>query len=258
MQLRLALFTLALSCSCGSTPANRSDQPPASSLYGSTYSTIVIEVDYAAGMEPYTGQLFGAGDSWQLFQANAARIFEKSQKTLVIPTTLAQMERIDVTGESFTTDQILAIADTHRQQRTSGSTATFYVVWLPGYLEENGQVNDQVLGVSIRDTGVIAMFKQVIRSIADPKAVNVERFVEQSTLVHEFGHAVGLVGNGIATTSSHLDSTHGAHCANTRCTMYWENEGPAAAARFVRQLVRSGNEILFGAECLKDVDAPAK
>jgi hypothetical protein len=254
----LTLFTLALCCGCSSTPANQSDQPPASDLYGSKYSTIVIEAAYATGMEPYTGRLFGLGDSWQLFQVNAARIFEKSPKKLVIPTTLTEMERIDVTGTTFTTDQILAIADAHRHQRTSGSTATFYVVWLPGHLVQDGRVNDQVLGVSIGNTGVIAMFKEVIRSVADPSEVNVERFVEQSTLVHEFGHAVGLVDNGVAMTSSHLDSAHGAHCTNTRCTMYWENEGPMAAARFVRQLVRTGTEVLFGPECLHDVDAPAK
>ena len=98
------------------------------------------------------------------------------------------------------------------------------------------------------------MFKDVIRS-TDSLIPNTARFVEQSTLVHELGHAVGLVDNGVPLVSQHKDSAHGAHCTNESCTMYWLDEGASDAAEFARMYVTSGDTVIFGDECLADVDA---
>jgi hypothetical protein len=112
-----------------------------------------------------------------------------------------------------------------------------------------------VLGVSIGDSGVVAMFKDVIAGTGIAAVPNLERFVEQSVLIHELGHGFGLVANGVATTSAHHDEAHGAHCTNDRCVMYWLNEGANDMAMFARQYVVSGNSILFDDACLADVDA---
>ncbi len=71
---------------------------------------------------------------------------------------------------------------------------------------------------------VIAMFKDVIASTNSLTNPNTSRYVEQSTIVHEVAHAIGLVNNGISLTSAHQDSPHGAHCTNDRCVMYYTNE----------------------------------
>jgi hypothetical protein len=114
-------------------------------------------------------------------------------------------------------------------------------------------VQESVLGVSLGNTGVIAMFKDVIRSTDVVGLPNIVRFVEQSTIVHELAHAFGLVNNGVPMTTPHQD--HGAHCDNDACTMFFANEGATDAAKFVRDRVLTGSTILFDDNCLADADA---
>lgn len=80
------------------------------------------------------------------------------------------------------------------------------------------------------------------------------RAIEQATLIHEFGHAIGLVNNGVPLASQHQDTAHGAHCTNDRCVMFWQVEGANDAAQFVRDAVIGNDTILWGDECLMDVD----
>jgi hypothetical protein len=160
-----------------------------------------------------------------------------------------------VTGANFTAGQILDLADAHRDQPSLDATATFYVLFLDGFFHDGSAERQDVLGVSIGDTGVIAMFKPVIETTEQPLFPAVARFVEQSTLLHEFGHAIGLVARGVPLTSAHHDEPHGAHCTSDGCTMYFANEGAADLADFVRDRVTTGSSILFGDECLADTDA---
>lgn len=227
------------------------------SPFAASVRTIVVEVDYAAGAEPYTGEAGQLGDIWGLFGENAARIFGEA-KTVTFPSQLDQMERLDdVTGTSFSVDEILALAEEHRDEASTDSVVTYYVLWLDGFFRDD-EVEEGVLGVSLGTTGVIAMFKPVIASVAAPGAGEaLERFVEQTTLVHEFGHAVGLVNNGVPLTNDHHDEANGAHCTNTECVMFWSNEGVRDLVPFVQRFRDSGSTTLFGPECLQDVDALA-
>ena len=225
------------------------------SPFAESVSSIIVEVDYASGAEPYTGAGAQLDDPWAIFGDNAARLFGSS-KTVTYPNALDEMQELtDVSGESFSTEEILAIADRHRDQADSDTTVTYYVLWLNGRFRD-GDVQQNVIGVSLGTTRVIAMFKPVIRSIAVPGAGEVlERFSEQTTLVHEFGHAIGLVNNGVPLTSDHHDEENGAHCTNRDCVMFWSNEGVQDLVEFVQRFISSGSTILFGLECLDDTDA---
>src|SRR4051812_16186794 len=211
-------------------------QPPALELYGSAIHNLTFEIDYVPGAEPYTGAVLGFGEIWDVAQTNVERLFQGSNKVFDIPRTLDKMEKLtDVTGADFTVDQILAIASAHRNQLSSGDTATFYFVWLDGYYRDASGVNKDVLGVSLGTTGVLAMFKPVIAGTGSgTPGLNVERYVEQATIVHEFGHAAGLVNNGLAQTSQHDDATHEGHCTNKDCVMYWAIEGTGGAISYVQ------------------------
>ena len=253
------LLLLLLSAACSSPSATGgpgNEQPSSQSLFSPSVTKVVFEIDYQPGAEPYVGGLGAGGDGWQIMRDNVARLFQRSQKAVTLPTTLAQMEQLPAgqAGASYSTDAVLAIADAHRGTPSAGDTAAFYVAFLDGYFEDSGGVEKQVLGVSIGKTGVIAMFKPVIASTDGPLG-GTARNVEQTTLVHELGHAVGLVDNGIPLTSAHHDAAHGAHCTNQRCTMYWENEGASSAAQFVKQILTGGSNVVFAADCLADVDA---
>lgn len=218
--------------------------------------TIVnVEIDFETGEAPFTGPILGSGDTFDLTVTNVERLFA-SKKQLTIPRDLADMEDVgDIPDEELTVADLLALAETHRDQRDGGPTKTYYVLFVSGFFTDNNGPNQTVLGVSLGTSGVIVMFKDVIRSTNIPALPNVVRFVEQSTLVHELAHAIGLVDNGVPLTTAHRDVEHGAHCNDDRCVMFFQNEGAADAAAFVQRQVLTGDTILFDTQCLGDVDA---
>lgn len=239
--------------SASTTTGSGGGQPPAMALYGSTIHTIAFEIDYVPNAEPYTGDVLGFGKLWDVSRTNVEHLFQGSNKVVEIPTTLGEMEKLtDVTGADFNVDEILAIAAAHRTKLSAGDTATFYFVWLDGYFRDAAGVNKNVLGVSLGATGVLAMFKPVIAGTGGTPGLNVERYVEQATVVHEFGHAAGLVDNGLALTSAHDDAAHHAHCTNKDCIMFWAIEGASGAVTYVQKSLLASNTILWGQECLDD------
>ncbi len=253
---RVALLALVIACGSGSKDSI--EGPPPSNPFAPAVEAkrIVVEIDYQRGAEPYTGTSVAFGDTWRLFRTNAEKLFEGTGKTIEVPTTLAGMERLDdVKGTQFSAESILAIAEKHRQTKSGGEIIAYYFVWLDGIYEENGAARKEVLGVSLGRTGVIAMFKPTIESSALPLVPDIARVVEQTTLVHEFGHAVGLVANGIPTTTDHQDAPHGAHCSNERCVMYYTVEGVDAARDYAQKYVTRSDVVLFADDCLADVAA---
>jgi hypothetical protein len=231
------------------------DAPPGlRGVFDPAVTEVLVEIDYEPGAEPFTGMALGFGDTFAITLSNVDRLFA-GRKLLSIPTTLDRMENIGtVVDEQLTVDDLLVLAAAHRSGADRPGVKTYYVVFVTGYFTDGNGPNAGVLGVSLGDTGVIAMFKDVIDSTGVP-ATNVSRFVEQSTLVHELGHAFGLVANGIAVTSAHHDEAHGAHCTNQACVMYFAHEGASDMTAFVQRSVLTGDTILFDAACLADVDA---
>ncbi len=112
-----------------------------------------------------------------------------------------------------------------------------------------------MLGAALPGFGVIGMFKPVVRAIDRPATPNVARFTEQSALIHELGHTVGLVDAGLPLASTHEDPEHPGHCTDPRCVMYWANEGGAALFRFAAERVQTGSSVLFDDACLGDARA---
>jgi len=238
--------------SCGDDTSASEER--SASLFSSKVTDIVIEVDYAKGAAPYTGteSLFGA-DLWQLVHTNVEVLFEGSGKTITIDDSLADMDELDPTpgGPDYDADEILALADRYRDTFDTPVLRSFYVIFLDGYFTEGGVRKSSVLGVSLGTTGVIAMFKPVI---AGTGLTN--RRVEQTTLIHELGHAFGLVDNGLPPVdASHADHPHGAHCTNESCIMYYQNEVGASLSGFITARVNNGTSVLFDHDCLDDAKA---
>ena len=183
-----------LACGAEDSPAT---QP---SPYTPSISHVIIEIDYAPGADPYTGAT-GSSDTWSLFQVNAAAILP-ADVTLTSPDNLEEMQALpELEQISFTVDDILTLADLHRDQLSDETTITYYGIWLNGYFSDGGEDQTSVLGVSIGNTGVIAMFKPVVKSLGGLEVVR--RFGEQTVFIHEFGHAVGLVNNGVDMITDH-------------------------------------------------------
>ena len=254
MRFLLTSLVVVIVSGCGGDDGGGDDDDDPPGVFDPAITEVRVEIDYETGQAPYTGPIIGFGDAFAISTANLGRIFAGA-KTVTLPTTTAAMQDLGaIADEELTGDDLLAIAADHRDQRSAGNVYTYYVVWVSGLFTDGSGPRPNVLAVSIGGTGVVAMFKDVIAGTGGV-VPNVEKFVEQSTLVHELGHAIGLVANGVATTSAHHDQAHGAHCTNDACVMYYLNEGAGDMAAFAQQYVTSGDAILFDAACLADVDA---
>ena len=263
--LSFAVATGALACASSSDDAPLPGGDAGSSVPGSGTSepalfspavtSVVIEIDYQPGAEPFTGRAGRVDDVWRVSRDNLARMFERSGKVVTLPSTLDAMQALpDVTGTTFTSEAILAIAAAHRDAASTADTATFYAVFLDGYFQDDTGTRDDVLAVSIGTTRVLALFKPVIGG-ADALFPGVAAFVEQSTFVHEFGHAIGLVDAAVPATTDHHDAEHRHHCTNERCVMFWANERASSAVTFARQILTTGSTVLLDDACLADLDA---
>jgi hypothetical protein len=243
------LAAAAAAAACGGDGGGGED------VFDAAVTKVAVEIDFETAQAPFTGPVAGFGDTFDLTVENVDRLFS-GKKALTIPRVLPEMEDIGtLADEELTTDDLLALADTYRGRHDESDTKTYYLLFVSGHFADAGGVQPNVLGLSIGHTGVIAMFKDVIRSTASPVLPTLVRFVEQTTLVHELGHAIGLVDNGVPTVAAHVDTPHGAHCTNDRCVLYYLNEGASDAAMFARQVITTGNKILFDDQCLADVDA---
>ncbi len=216
---------------------------------------IYLQVAYMPDAEPYMMGTDRFPEIWAITRSNMEAVFV--DKVVRIDSTLSTMTALSDTGrESFTASEIFDLAEMVPDERRPGE-ARFVALWLDGFYEESGEVRENVLGVSLGGTTIVAMFKPVIETSERDGNPLVAAFVEQSTLVHELGHAIGLVNNGIALTADHHDAENGAHCTNRDCVMYYRNEGLADLRDFVRRYIRTSETVLFGPDCLRDVAAAA-
>lgn len=222
-------------------------------VFATSTTKVVVEIDYEMGQEPYTGNAIGFGETWAPTLTNIDRLFA-GKKTLTIPTTLSQMENVGaISDEQITVADLAALSIAHRGQHDSADTKTYWVIFVSGHFADVNGPNSAVLGVSVGDT--VVMFKDVIKSTSDLTNPNTVRYVEQSTLIHELAHSIGLVDNGVPMVADHKDAPHGPHCTNPDCVEYWLNEGASAARDFAVRRLLSSNTLLFDAACLADVDA---
>lgn len=228
-------------------------------LFGPDVRSLTFEVDYAPGAEPevaYGGLLDRGRSPWEILEANVDALYDGDPPTLVIPRALGEMQALPADafdGRDFTGQAILALAERFRDTPSTLADRSVYTIWLDGYYADDSGRRDSVLGVSLGDTGVIAMFKPVIESVG-----SVAR-VEQTTLVHEFGHAAGLVNNGLMLVEDHHDAEHGAHCSNEDCVMYWAIESTAGVRDFVGSILGGDDpRVLFGDQCLADAHAAGR
>ncbi len=242
----------------GNVDNTRTGQDPMALDFVTLYSTvtsITVHVVYEPDAEPFIGTFSDGGQYWSVLENNVNAIFlgRIIEPEIYVPKDLAGMEQISDQGQtSWTTAQVFDLAKRTWDTPQTSTSAEFYVLFLNGYFNDQGVTNKQVIGISIVGTPVIAVFKDAIRGSGYTSFFYT--VMEQTTLVHEFGHAVGLVNSGLPMVLDHEDTEHINHCTNEDCVMYWENDGTSLNL-FIHKIINSPSDVLFGPECLNDVSS---
>jgi predicted Zn-dependent protease len=246
-----ALLTLP-ACSSGS------DVLDPGTIFGPGSKEVRFEVAYMDGAEPYVTDTESGQPAWNFLKSNVSGLFEGA-KTVTVPTSLDGMTEIPAGNTDYSTEEILALEEAYRTSEPyKDGVATFFVLFLDGSYVEDGVKQESVLGVSLGNTGVIAVFKPAITSNVSFLFPRVRVFTEQTVLIHEAGHALGLVDNGLEPMSDHKDEKHGAHCTNPRCVMYYLNEGVKDVIEFLQNEDPGIDTVIFGDECLADAAAASE
>jgi hypothetical protein len=220
----------------------------------STVDTINVHVAYEPNAVPFTGTTQNGIQFWSILESNLDALFlnRTIMPDITVPKDLSGMVQItELPQTSWTATQIEDLARNTWNIPQTSSTADFFILFLNGDFQDNqGVINKNVIGLSIDGTPVIAVFKDVINSSGLSQFTKV--FIEQVTIIHEFGHTLGLVNNGIPMVTPHEDTpSHPHHCTNENCVMFWANDSTNLVF-FINKIINSPSDILFGQECLND------
>ncbi len=255
--MKVTLFTLLiLVSSCGKFKVfKRSSQEKQniSKIYAT--GNLTVAVYYEPGAEPFTDTVvpvpgFPSIRMWDVLESNLKAMFPG--KTITVPKDLNQMAALSAQNKATWQENEIYDLGNNQGQPSLADTTVFNVYFIKGRL--NG--NPNVIGVHLSNTKTIAVFKDVV--VASSTGVNAsatQRYVEQATLVHEMGHGVGLVNNGVPMTSSHEEqsSGHQRHCSNPDCVMYWKNEGTSDLVGYITIHLLKLNPVMLDSACLNDV-----
>jgi hypothetical protein len=216
-----------------------------------------VEVMFEAGAEPYTDNSFRQQPYWNFFESNIEGIYKarSMNPTIIVPKSLDKMRMLEIQDkDSWTVSEIRTAINKHSQVKATIDKAVVKVIFVRGYFKgDDGVVNQNVIGINVTGTFDVAIFKDVVERMGTTVDDKFAKFAEQSTLIHEFGHAIGLVNNGVAQIEDHHDHEHGAHCKNPDCVMYWKNEGATDTLEFIQNYFNSGSEMMIKEQCLEDL-----
>lgn len=224
------------------------------SNYFASTQKIIVEVYYEPGAEPFVGTKLNGHPYWEILEDNLKAIFKFRTfiPEVIVPKDQAAMYSIPPQNKaSWTADDLVALNKSYKQGLPTATEAHFYLYFLKG----NSSDSNSIIAESVNGTPVIGVFKSVITASGGNV---VQRYVEQSTLVHEIGHALGFVNNGVPMKTPYQDTAHGAHSNNSNCVMYWQNEGQADLASFVAHYIATGDNVMWGPEIMADAQAFSK
>lgn len=172
-------------------------------LAADSYDKLVLEIQYAPGMQPQAQTVSNLVDFLATWLNKPAGI------------TVTQKQVGSIGAATVSTEQVAAFEDGNRASYTDGKTIAVYIYFADANYTENG-----VIGVAFRNTS-IAVFEKTIQSKTGGIGQASRVKVESGTLEHEMGHLLGLVNTGTPMVQAHEDAAHKGHCSNSNCLMYY-------------------------------------
>lgn len=178
----------------------------ASLLAADNYSSLLVEIQYAPGMQPQTQTITNLSNF----------LTDRLQKPGGI---IVQTKQVASFGKpTINVSDITNYTDRYRTAYTDGSRITLYLIFADADFSTNG-----VVGVAYRNTA-LCVFEKTIQANSGGINQASRVKVESGVLLHEIGHLLGLTNNGTAMSTPHEDEAHTAHCNNSNCLMYYSIE----------------------------------
>jgi hypothetical protein len=255
--LFLAALTLTYQNCSSNGIVDFSSQAIANSLkYFQSTQKVIVHVYYEPNAEPYTGSTVGGTAYWNILEQNLTGIFQyrSAPPQVTIPKAVNEMTSIGNQNKSAWTDYDIFQLNLAHQGSYAENESHFHIYFVEGYYNDGQQNQPGILGVSYTGTTYLVIFKDVIKN-STHSGGPLGKFIEQSTLVHEIGHNLGFVNNGVPMVTNHQDTVHGKHTINSDCVMYWLNEGVGDMAAFAQRFLTTSNYIMWGPQVLADAQA---
>lgn len=175
-------------------------------LSATTYTSLNVEIQYAPGMRPQDQSISNLRSFLE------ARLNKPDSITIIL-------KQVGSIGKpTINVSDISVFADKNRSSYTDGNKIAIYMYLADADFEKNG-----VLGVAYRNTS-ICLFQKTIQANSGGVSQASRIKVESGVLLHEVGHLLGLVNNGIDMVAAHEDNANPAHCTNNNCLMYFSIE----------------------------------
>ncbi len=189
-------------------------------IRGDRYTRLVLELDAVPGRAPRP--------------AARAALVEQLEQLLDKPGGVSWTDDGALTsqGEDYAWpfEEIDAMAQDTFDLEVPEDTIKIHVLYVDGHSADD-TAQGRILGQAWRYTHLVIYSDTIDSSCssAAPLPTLAERFcvtAETTILLHEVGHLIGLVDNGLAMQTPHRDDAHGRHDNNDECLMYWAYNGP--------------------------------
>lgn len=179
------------------------------------YTRLVIQVDHAPGYAPSEA----AKTHLLMTLKNVTR---KSEIVFDVRESLPADAR-----KVWTADELIQLEAATRRTPHEPPTALLHVLYPAGHYENRGSAGVAISGPVL---GPVVVFLDVLRdvhlatplgAVPLPNPDAAVHLLERSTLLHEAGHALGLVNNGLDMVKDREDADHEGHTTNRESVMYY-------------------------------------
>jgi hypothetical protein len=188
-------------------------------LRDDAYRELVIEIDHAPGYNPESSTV-------SLLKERLGQVCDKPDGIRI------ELNEVNFAETStWTATKVREIGHDTMDAPPQTSVLRWHVIMPQGTYSD-----DSVLGVAV-DASTIALFSDSIddaTSIFNPRISSED--IENSVMVHEFGHLLGLVNLVYTSPANHEDSEHPGHSNNEDSVMYWAIETVSISAWFAGDL----------------------
>jgi hypothetical protein len=170
-------------------------------LSSSIYTSLRIEINYMPGYQPDNTSLSN-------LKAFLQNYLNKPGGIQIVSNSIASSGKT-----TLSLSDVVTIEKKNRVEFTAGNTIAVHIL-----IADANYIDPTNLAVSYWNTSFCLFGKAIFLNSGRGQ---MSRTNLMSTLLeHEFGHLLGLVGQGSPEQSPHRDGANGFHCSNPNCLMY--------------------------------------